>query len=85
MPLPVFVFVYLHNKGLQLGALSHSSHKVMSTYSVRSLKKTLLKRFVPKSVLTSLLSSSLQDLWLPYFNVTTDITASAMRVHQDGE
>lgn len=26
-----------------------------------------------------------QDLWLPYFNVTTDITASAMRVHQDGE
>uniref|UniRef100_A0A8C8FF28 lysophospholipase n=1 Tax=Oncorhynchus tshawytscha TaxID=74940 RepID=A0A8C8FF28_ONCTS len=24
------------------------------------------------------------DLWLPYFNVTTDITASAMRVHQDG-
>ncbi|CDQ99933.1 unnamed protein product [Oncorhynchus mykiss] len=26
-----------------------------------------------------------EDLWLPYFNVTTDITASAMRVHQDGE
>lgn len=25
-----------------------------------------------------------QDLWLPYFNVTTDITASAMRVHKDG-
>uniref|UniRef100_A0A8C8LPY8 lysophospholipase n=1 Tax=Oncorhynchus tshawytscha TaxID=74940 RepID=A0A8C8LPY8_ONCTS len=25
-----------------------------------------------------------EDLWLPYFNVTTDITASAMRVHQDG-
>uniref|UniRef100_A0A3B5M5S2 lysophospholipase n=1 Tax=Xiphophorus couchianus TaxID=32473 RepID=A0A3B5M5S2_9TELE len=25
----------------------------------------------------------LQDLWLPYFNVTTDITASAMRVHLD--
>uniref|UniRef100_A0A8C7W440 lysophospholipase n=1 Tax=Oncorhynchus mykiss TaxID=8022 RepID=A0A8C7W440_ONCMY len=25
-----------------------------------------------------------RDLWLPYFNVTTDITASAMRVHQDG-
>nr|XP_029537743.1 neuropathy target esterase-like isoform X4 [Oncorhynchus nerka] len=24
-----------------------------------------------------------EDLWLPYFNVTTDITASAMRVHQD--
>lgn len=26
-----------------------------------------------------------QDLWLPYFNVTTDITASSMRVHKDGE
>ena len=26
----------------------------------------------------------LQDLWLPYFNVTTDITSSAMRVHKDG-
>ncbi|KAL7988374.1 hypothetical protein Chor_007293, partial [Crotalus horridus] len=26
----------------------------------------------------------LKDLWLPYFNVTTDITASAMRVHKDG-
>ncbi|XP_076838553.1 patatin-like phospholipase domain-containing protein 6 isoform X5 [Brachyhypopomus gauderio] len=25
-----------------------------------------------------------EDLWLPYFNVTTDITASAMRVHKDG-
>lgn len=29
--------------------------------------------------------SVFQDLWLPYFNVTTDITASAMRVHQDGK
>lgn len=29
-------------------------------------------------------SLSPQDLWLPYFNVTTDITASAMRVHKDG-
>ncbi|XP_008102001.2 patatin-like phospholipase domain-containing protein 6 isoform X2 [Anolis carolinensis] len=26
----------------------------------------------------------IEDLWLPYFNVTTDITASAMRVHKDG-
>lgn len=27
----------------------------------------------------------LQDLWIPYFTITTDITASAMRVHTDGE
>ncbi|XP_072288778.1 patatin-like phospholipase domain-containing protein 7 [Eucyclogobius newberryi] len=26
----------------------------------------------------------IEDLWLPYFNITTDITASAMRVHTDG-
>ncbi|TSK17926.1 Neuropathy target esterase [Bagarius yarrelli] len=26
----------------------------------------------------------IEDLWLPYFNVTTDITASSMRVHKDG-
>ncbi|VTJ54164.1 Hypothetical predicted protein [Marmota monax] len=26
----------------------------------------------------------IEDLWLPYFAVTTDITASAMRVHTDG-
>nr|XP_045009419.1 patatin-like phospholipase domain-containing protein 7 isoform X2 [Jaculus jaculus] len=25
-----------------------------------------------------------EDLWLPYFAITTDITASAMRVHTDG-
>ena len=25
-----------------------------------------------------------QDLWIPYFNITTDITASSMRVHTDG-
>lgn len=27
----------------------------------------------------------MQDLWIPYFNITTDITASAMRVHTDGK
>uniref|UniRef100_A0A7N5JDM0 lysophospholipase n=2 Tax=Ailuropoda melanoleuca TaxID=9646 RepID=A0A7N5JDM0_AILME len=26
----------------------------------------------------------IEDLWIPYFTVTTDITASAMRVHTDG-
>jgi len=26
----------------------------------------------------------MQDLRIPYFNITTDITASAMRVHTDG-
>ncbi|XP_055349983.1 patatin-like phospholipase domain-containing protein 7 isoform X2 [Paramacrobiotus metropolitanus] len=26
----------------------------------------------------------IEDLWIPYFNITTDITASAMRVHKAG-
>ncbi|XP_023083446.1 patatin-like phospholipase domain-containing protein 7 isoform X2 [Piliocolobus tephrosceles] len=26
----------------------------------------------------------IEDLWIPYFAITTDITASAMRVHTDG-
>ncbi|KAK0142834.1 Patatin-like phospholipase domain-containing protein 7 [Merluccius polli] len=26
----------------------------------------------------------IEDLWIPYFNITTDITASSMRVHTDG-
>lgn len=27
----------------------------------------------------------IEDLWLPYFTVTTDITASCMRIHTHGE
>ncbi|XP_069465898.1 patatin-like phospholipase domain-containing protein 7 [Ambystoma mexicanum] len=26
----------------------------------------------------------IEDLWIPYFSITTDITASAMRIHTDG-
>ncbi|XP_053318151.1 patatin-like phospholipase domain-containing protein 6 isoform X2 [Spea bombifrons] len=26
----------------------------------------------------------IQDLWLPYFSITTDITSSTMRIHRDG-
>ncbi|MEE6504814.1 hypothetical protein FKM82_005346 [Ascaphus truei] len=26
----------------------------------------------------------IEDLWIPYFNITTDITASTMRIHTDG-
>lgn len=28
---------------------------------------------------------NIEDLWIPYFNVTTDISASASRVHKHGE
>lgn len=26
----------------------------------------------------------IEDLWLPYFNVTTDISSSSMRIHRHG-
>uniref|UniRef100_A0A3B1JXB1 lysophospholipase n=1 Tax=Astyanax mexicanus TaxID=7994 RepID=A0A3B1JXB1_ASTMX len=29
-------------------------------------------------------NKQIEDLWIPYFNITTDITASTMRVHTDG-
>lgn len=28
---------------------------------------------------------NIEDLWIPYFNVTTDISASASRVHKHGK
>ncbi|GCB76780.1 hypothetical protein scyTo_0019195, partial [Scyliorhinus torazame] len=55
--------------------------------AMNSVFKTVLDLTYP---ITSMLSGSAfntsiaDDLWIPYFNVTTDITASAMRVHKDG-
>ncbi|XP_078285748.1 patatin-like phospholipase domain-containing protein 6 isoform X1 [Rhinoraja longicauda] len=63
--------------------------------AMNSVFKTVLDLTYP---ITSMLSGSafntsiadvfedkqIEDLWIPYFNVTTDITASAMRVHKDG-
>ncbi|XP_067087723.1 patatin-like phospholipase domain-containing protein 7 isoform X1 [Osmerus mordax] len=36
------------------------------------------------SVSSALKGKQIEDLWIPYFNITTDITASSMRVHTDG-
>ncbi|KAJ8285698.1 hypothetical protein GJAV_G00029910 [Gymnothorax javanicus] len=36
------------------------------------------------SVSSVLKGKQIEDLWIPYFNITTDITASTMRVHTDG-
>lgn len=60
------------------------SSRISRLRYVRPLPLALLplpRGFPPSSTLV--LTPS-QDLWLPYFNVTTDITASAMRVHKDG-
>lgn len=29
--------------------------------------------------------TQIEDLWLPYFTITTDISASEMRIHTHGE
>ncbi|XP_030062468.1 patatin-like phospholipase domain-containing protein 7 [Microcaecilia unicolor] len=37
-----------------------------------------------KSIRCIFQDKQIEDLWIPYFTITTDITASAMRVHTDG-
>ncbi|XP_041428216.1 patatin-like phospholipase domain-containing protein 7 isoform X1 [Xenopus laevis] len=37
-----------------------------------------------KSISSIFKDKQIEDLWIPYFNITTDITASAMRIHTDG-
>uniref|UniRef100_A0A3Q3JCE3 Patatin-like phospholipase domain containing 6 n=1 Tax=Monopterus albus TaxID=43700 RepID=A0A3Q3JCE3_MONAL len=51
------------------------TYPVTSMFSGSAFNTNIYKVFQDKQA---------EDLWLPYFNVTTDITASAMRVHQDG-
>ncbi|XP_056135443.1 patatin-like phospholipase domain-containing protein 6 isoform X4 [Lampris incognitus] len=51
------------------------TYPITSMFSGSAFNASIYKVFQDKQA---------EDLWLPYFNVTTDITASAMRVHQDG-
>ncbi|XP_029106568.1 neuropathy target esterase isoform X2 [Scleropages formosus] len=51
------------------------TYPITSMFSGSAFNTSIYKVFQDKQV---------EDLWLPYFNVTTDITASAMRVHKDG-
>ncbi|KAF3844153.1 hypothetical protein F7725_016201 [Dissostichus mawsoni] len=51
------------------------TYPITSMFSGAAFNTSIYKVFLDKQA---------EDLWLPYFNVTTDITASAMRVHQDG-
>uniref|UniRef100_A0AAR2LU82 lysophospholipase n=1 Tax=Pygocentrus nattereri TaxID=42514 RepID=A0AAR2LU82_PYGNA len=85
--------------GSFIGALYAEERKGLPvqvcTSAMNSVFKTVLDLTYP---ITSMFSGSafntsisnvfedkqIEDLWLPYFNVTTDITASAMRVHKDG-
>ncbi|TFJ96918.1 N-acetylglutamate synthase, mitochondrial [Platysternon megacephalum] len=50
------------------------TYPITSMFSGSAFNTSINKVFQDKQI---------EDLWLPYFNVTTDITASAMRVHKD--
>ncbi|XP_037740109.1 patatin-like phospholipase domain-containing protein 6 isoform X1 [Chelonia mydas] len=52
------------------------TYPITSMFSGSAFNTSISKVFQDKQI---------EDLWLPYFNVTTDITASAMRVHKDGK
>ncbi|XP_039766185.1 patatin-like phospholipase domain-containing protein 6 isoform X3 [Ornithorhynchus anatinus] len=51
------------------------TYPITSMFSGSAFNRSIYRVFQDKQI---------EDLWLPYFNVTTDITASAMRVHKDG-
>ncbi|XP_075885209.1 patatin-like phospholipase domain-containing protein 7 [Nelusetta ayraudi] len=51
------------------------TYPVTSMFSGASFNSSISSVFKGKQI---------EDLWIPYFNITTDITASAMRVHTDG-
>nr|XP_049572554.1 patatin-like phospholipase domain-containing protein 7 [Syngnathus scovelli] len=51
------------------------TYPVTSMFSGASFNSGIRSFFKDKQI---------EDLWLPYFNITTDITASSMRVHTDG-
>lgn len=51
------------------------TYPVTSMFSGASFNSSISSVFKGKQI---------EDLWLPYFNVTTDITASSMRIHTDG-
>ncbi|GFG31714.1 hypothetical protein Cfor_06274 [Coptotermes formosanus] len=51
------------------------TYPVTSMFSGRDFNQTIFSTFG---------DTHIEDLWLPYFTVTTDITASCMRVHTHG-
>ncbi|XP_021934174.1 neuropathy target esterase sws isoform X6 [Zootermopsis nevadensis] len=51
------------------------TYPITSMFSGRDFNQTIFSTFG---------DTHIEDLWLPYFTVTTDITASSMRVHTHG-
>ncbi|XP_069789228.1 patatin-like phospholipase domain-containing protein 7 isoform X3 [Narcine bancroftii] len=51
------------------------TYPITSIFSGSAFNRSISHIFEDKQI---------EDLWIPYFTITTDITASAMRVHTDG-
>ncbi|KFV64560.1 Patatin-like phospholipase domain-containing protein 7, partial [Dryobates pubescens] len=51
------------------------TYPITSMFSGAAFNKSINSIFKDKQI---------EDLWIPYFTITTDITASAMRIHTDG-
>ncbi|XP_032254703.1 patatin-like phospholipase domain-containing protein 7 isoform X1 [Phoca vitulina] len=51
------------------------TYPITSMFSGAGLNSSICSVFKDRQI---------EDLWIPYFTITTDITASAMRVHTDG-
>ncbi|XP_055516324.1 patatin-like phospholipase domain-containing protein 7 isoform X1 [Leucoraja erinacea] len=51
------------------------TYPITSMFSGSAFNRSISNIFEDKQI---------EDLWIPYFNITTDITASSMRVHTDG-
>ncbi|KAG7281476.1 hypothetical protein CRUP_012419 [Coryphaenoides rupestris] len=59
------------------------TYPVTSMFSGASFNSSLSSIFKGKQIEVGF-QPQIEDLWIPYFNITTDITASSMRVHTDG-
>jgi lysophospholipid hydrolase len=68
-----FVFQKMTNWGRQLMDLTYPA---TSMFSGRDFNQTIRG---------TLGDVYIEDLWVPYFNLTTDITASCARIHTNGE
>lgn len=52
------------------------TYPITSMFSGREFNKTIHDTFGDVSI---------EDLWIPYFTLTTDITASCHRIHTNGK
>uniref|UniRef100_A0A673BBK8 lysophospholipase n=1 Tax=Sphaeramia orbicularis TaxID=375764 RepID=A0A673BBK8_9TELE len=70
--------------GTSIGSLMGALYAEDRSHSRMRMRAREWAMVSPKATTIYLRSIFFDDLWIPYFNITTDITASTMRVHTDG-